>query len=249
MDMRRVIVPEFSTDICFPEAFLLIQNFINSLEYNYTGIHFVKPKKSGGMLHLVEVFNEIIFFGCPIQCVEAVFLAIVLSSQYEQAMRIPLCFESKCDGFTHLHIVLAVYYCGKWGSLGISRRECLMFKPLAFNSLWSLIEEFRKSYESVLHSLQIVSIGKPISHNLFVDQLIVWKSLRLRMGQKYAVVNRNIVESFLSGIFRSRKMIPNPRLNLHVDPNRIASKSASEDRKKKIKKDKRLYYTKDENET
>ena len=37
---------------------------------------------------------------------------------------------------------------GKWGAIGISRRDCLMQKNINFDSLADLIQEFESSYVS-----------------------------------------------------------------------------------------------------
>jgi tubulinyl-Tyr carboxypeptidase len=51
-------------------------------------------------------------------------------------------------GATHRHIVLAVRHEGKWGAMGLSRRSCLMKKPMEFDSLTDLIRNFDYSYVS-----------------------------------------------------------------------------------------------------
>jgi hypothetical protein len=62
---------------------------------------------------------------------------------------------------THRHIVLAVHHVPsrKWGALGISRREELMFKDLVFDSLADLILDFKQSYEKWWHQLLKARIG------------------------------------------------------------------------------------------
>lgn len=48
----------------------------------------------------------------------------------------------------------------KWGALGISRRDELMFKDLAFDSLSELVLDFKAGYEKWWHKLQKARIGE-----------------------------------------------------------------------------------------
>ena len=41
-------------------------------------------------------------------------------------------FKTGFAGHTHRHVVLGVFYDGKYGALGMSRRHSLMYKPLQF---------------------------------------------------------------------------------------------------------------------
>lgn len=55
------------------------QRFISSFEYNYTGESYVQLQKDRGMSRLVSLAKEIIAKALPIQCIEAVFLAVYLT--------------------------------------------------------------------------------------------------------------------------------------------------------------------------
>lgn len=46
--------------------------------------------------------------------------------------RFPLSFKSVFGGNVHRHVVLGIYYAGSYGTIGMSRREDLMYKPLTF---------------------------------------------------------------------------------------------------------------------
>lgn len=46
--------------------------------------------------------------------------------------RFTISFKSVFGGNAHRHVVLGIYYGGKYGALGMSRREDLMYKPLTF---------------------------------------------------------------------------------------------------------------------
>jgi hypothetical protein len=53
------------------------------------------------------------------------------------------------------HIVLAVHHLpsGRFGALGLSRRDALMYKPLRFSSLAELVADFKAGYEAWWHAL------------------------------------------------------------------------------------------------
>ncbi len=176
------VVPVFNILSTMEEKVKSIQKFIESYEYNYTGKPYFKMKKSGGSRHVQQVVKQLIKAALPIQCVEAVFLSCYVSKGLTELTRIPLSFKSKFGNGVHRHIVMAVHHAGKWGALGISRRECLMYKPMQFSSLFELVEEFRKSYLEVFHHLLTVYVGLPFPHNNFsCDSPITWRSLKLRM--------------------------------------------------------------------
>ena len=117
-----------------------IQQYIKSLEYNHTGTSYYKLRRDRGLQHVILTAKEIVREALPIQCVEAVFVATHLTTGMADLLRIPISFKSTADGNTYRHIVLAVRYGDKWGALGISRRDSLMWKDLQFSSLAELIK-------------------------------------------------------------------------------------------------------------
>jgi Vasohibin len=74
--------------------------------------------------------------------------SIVLKHKINLFYLIELSDLSVTRGATHRHIVLAVRHEGKWGAMGLSRRSCLMKKPIEFDSLTDLIRNFDDSYVS-----------------------------------------------------------------------------------------------------
>lgn len=53
-------------------------------------------------------------------------------------------------------MVLGVYCNGRYGSLGMSRRQDLMDKPLSHRTLGELVAEFESSYKRYQHTLKKV---------------------------------------------------------------------------------------------
>lgn len=62
----------------------------------------------------------------PIKCVEAVYIALLLTQTMPDVDRLPLIFYSKIQGHIYGHIVLGVHCNGMWGAMGLSRRPDLM---------------------------------------------------------------------------------------------------------------------------
>lgn len=54
--------------------------------------------------------------------------------------------------------MLGVYCNGRYGSLGMSRRQDLMDKPLTHRTLGELVSEFESSYKRYQHTLKKVGL-------------------------------------------------------------------------------------------
>lgn len=89
--------------------------------------------------------------------------------------RFPLSFKSQFSGNHFHHIVLGVHSGGRFGALGMSRREDLMFKPLEFRTLMDLVREFEGAYRGYWHTLRKVKIGQYVSHDPHSVEQIEWK--------------------------------------------------------------------------
>ncbi|KAI3367219.1 hypothetical protein L3Q82_008271 [Scortum barcoo] len=145
------------------------------------------------VLHrLMDIAKEMTREALPIKCLEAVILGILMNkrskvrflnplpySHLTNSMpgveRFPLSFQSQFSGNHFHHIVLGVHSGGRFGALGISRREDLMFKPLEFRTLMDLVQEFEGAYRSYWHTLRKVRIGQYVSHDPHSVEQIEWK--------------------------------------------------------------------------
>lgn len=162
-----------------------IQQFIKSFEYNHTGTCYIKKKRDRGVKHVMFTAKEIVREGLPIQCVEAVFLGIYLTTGMSELTRYPLSFKSSVKDQSFRHIVLAVQYQNKWGALGISRQDTLMYKDMSYGSLSDLVLEYKQSYEACQHTLDRVYVGLPFLHEgASSDGPIKWRALRLNMEDR-----------------------------------------------------------------
>ncbi|MEQ2168962.1 hypothetical protein GOODEAATRI_020132 [Goodea atripinnis] len=84
-------------------------------------------------------------------------------------------FKSHFSGNHFYHIVLGVHSGGRFGALGMSRREDLMFKPLEFRTLMDLVQEFEGAYRGYWHNLRKIKIGQYVSHDPHSVEQIEWK--------------------------------------------------------------------------
>lgn len=73
--------------------------------------------------------------------------------------RFPISFKTHFSGHCFHHVVLGVYCNGRYGSLGMSRRQDLMDKPLTHRTLGDLVAEFESSYQKYQHTLAKVGGG------------------------------------------------------------------------------------------
>lgn len=74
--------------------------------------------------------------------------------------RFAISFKTQFSGHCFHHVVLGVYCNGRYGSLGMSRRQDLMDKPLTHRTLGELVAEFESSYKRYQHTLKKVRRGR-----------------------------------------------------------------------------------------
>lgn len=196
------IPPEMHAAYNTKQKLYAIQKFIESFQYNYTGQPFVRMQKNRGMHHVTLCAKQIIRAALPIQCVEAVFIGCLLTAGLIQLDRVPLSFKSKHDSNTYRHIVLAIRYEGKWGALGISRRSKLMNKDIRFESLYDMVEDYRRCYAQCGHRMVGVYLGLPFSHDVYSDMPIKWKVLKVKTYAQDADATAKELNQFASQMGR-----------------------------------------------
>lgn len=89
--------------------------------------------------------------------------------------RFPISFKSYFSGNYFRHIVLGVNFGGRYGALGMSRREDLMYKPPAFRTLSELVLDYEAAYSRCWHVLKKVKLGQCVSHDPHSVEQIEWK--------------------------------------------------------------------------
>ena len=151
-----------------------VQAYIEKLAYNFTGVDYFDVRKHRAVNKILDTGREVTRQALPIKCVEAVFVATYLTQGLKEIERVPLSFRSQVDGVTYKHIVLALKYNNKWGTVGLSRRRELYYKDLVYDSLAELFLEYRRSYERVFHTLRRVKVGLPLPHEPGPGEFICW---------------------------------------------------------------------------
>ncbi|XP_077869740.1 tubulinyl-Tyr carboxypeptidase 1-like [Saccoglossus kowalevskii] len=160
-----------------------IQNYMCDLQYNHTGTQFFEIRKNRPLAGHVDSAKEMIRESLPIKCLEAVILAIHLTNGIAGLERFTISFKTQFSGNYHRHVVLGVYYGGRYGALGMSRRDDLMYKSLVFKSLTDLLIDFEDSYKRYWHTVKKCKVGLPVSHDPHSYEQIHWKYLSLNMNK------------------------------------------------------------------
>ncbi|XP_058469457.1 tubulinyl-Tyr carboxypeptidase 2 [Solea solea] len=187
-------VPTFKPSMSVPDWLVSVQNFMKALQYNHTGTQFFEIKKTRPLCGLMETAREMIRESLPIKCLEAVILGIYLTNGLTSLERFPISFKTQFSGHCFHHVVLGVYCNGRYGSLGMSRRQDLMDKPLVHRTLGELVAEFESSYRRYQHTLKKVKIGLYVPHDPHVFQPIEWKHLVLNAARLGAQEMRKELE-------------------------------------------------------
>ncbi|XP_025057503.1 vasohibin-1, partial [Alligator sinensis] len=168
-------VPAFQLSTPIPERLEAIQRYIRELQYNHTGTQFFEIKKSRPLTGLMDLAKEMTKEALPIKCLEAVILGIYLTNNMTTLERFPISFKTHFSGNYFRHIVLGVNFGGRYGALGISRREELMYKTPTFRTLSELVFDFEEAYRRCWHTLKKVKLGQYVSHDPHSVEQIEWK--------------------------------------------------------------------------
>ncbi|KAK3609691.1 hypothetical protein CHS0354_017544 [Potamilus streckersoni] len=172
-----------SPTLSVPDRIEKIQNYMNALQYNHTGTQFFEIRKNRPISGLMECAKDMIREALPIKCLEAVILGIYLTNGMIGVERFPVSFNSTFNGCVHRHVVLGIYYAGRYGAIGMSRRMDLMYKPIVFRTLSELTVDFIRSYSKYQHDVKKIKIGMPISHDAHSYEFIQWKALTLNVSK------------------------------------------------------------------
>lgn len=89
--------------------------------------------------------------------------------------RFPIGFKTYFSGNYFSHVVLGVNFGGRYGALGISRREDLMYKAPTFRTLSELIFDYEEAYRRCWHTLKKLKLGQYVSHDPHSVEQIEWK--------------------------------------------------------------------------
>ncbi|XP_053140200.1 tubulinyl-Tyr carboxypeptidase 1 isoform X1 [Hemicordylus capensis] len=185
-DLPKIPIPSVPTlqpSTLIPERLEAIQRYIRELQYNHTGTQFFEIKKSRPLTGLMDLAKDMTKEALPIKCLEAVILGmypfslktIYLTNNMPTLERFPISFKTYFSGNYFRHIVLGVNFGGRYGALGISRREELMYKAPVFRTLSELIFDYEAAYRRCWHTLNKVKLGQYVSHDPHSVAQIEWK--------------------------------------------------------------------------
>ena len=172
-----------------------IQNYIDKLQYNHTGLQFFNIRKDRPLIGLTELARKMIDDSLPIKCLEAVILSIYLTNEMLTGSantnsvtgieKFSIGFKTVSNGNVHRHVVLGIYChnTGLFGALGISRRTDLGHKQLRFRTLTDLILSYIESYNTYLHKVKRIKIGNPIPCSNRSYESIPWNGCTVNLNQ------------------------------------------------------------------
>eukprot|EP01012_Entosiphon_sulcatum_P055890 TRINITY_DN7851_c0_g1_i2.p1 TRINITY_DN7851_c0_g1~~TRINITY_DN7851_c0_g1_i2.p1 ORF type:complete len:991 (+),score=87.00 TRINITY_DN7851_c0_g1_i2:128-3100(+) len=97
-----------------------------------------------------------------------------------EVQRFGISFQSReRDGTVRHHLVLGIYTEGKYGACGISRNSRLMNKTMRFNQLIDLLRDFKQAYEDCGHTVEYITLSRPISHQAYANPQVVWQYIKI----------------------------------------------------------------------
>ena len=163
-----------------------LNEFIQKLQYNHTGMQFFDIRKDRPLAGLMDIARKMIEDSLPIKCLEAVILSIYLTNDLSSLERFSIGFKTVSNGNVHRHVVLGIYChnSSQFGAVGTSRRSDLGYKPIKYSSLTELIQSFIDSYAVYLHKVKRVRIGMPIPNSNRSYESIQWNGVTINPTYK-----------------------------------------------------------------
>lgn len=181
---RRIPVPPtYRTRKSTPSYIKRCQRYISSLKYNMIGFQLYYIDKGAPLLALHKTAKEMIKCALPIKCLEAVILSIYLTNEVVGLDRFTITFKSVQNGLTYYHTVLGLYYRGKYGAMGLSRKVDLMDRDFEFDDLSAMILSYDQAYRNHGHKLLKATIGQMVPRDPAENDRIVWSDLQMEMNK------------------------------------------------------------------
>lgn len=197
LDKVPYVAPPVFTSISSVEEKLgQVQSYLQQLQYNHTGTQFFEIKKWRPLSGLMDTAREIIKESLPIKCLEAVIVGLYLTCGMTELQRFTISFKTRFNAHFYRHVVLGVHHNGRFGTLGLSRRDDLMFKPLKFKSLLDLLEDFTMSYNKYHHVVKKIKLSIPVVHDTQSYERIHWKYLTLSLLRTCKLDMKKLLEKF-----------------------------------------------------
>lgn len=192
--------PTLSIPAQFDVYFTSLHSFLSSFTYKSTPGPEHTPNiqqiKSQPMRIICQTSNHIITNQLPIKCLEAVVIATqqtCLITNRRSSMkgreeewrltRMPLRFQSTCEGHRYWHIVLVLMV--EWGdevrfgAVSLSRHSPLSYRSMVHSSLSSLCSSFRAEYHRIGHRLLQLTLGLPFDSDPRSQRTQQWHFLSI----------------------------------------------------------------------
>eukprot|EP00873_Tetraselmis_striata_P010908 jgi/Tetstr1/431172/TSEL_020884.t1 len=179
-----------------------IQGIISAYQYNHTPDNYFNVNKDRPFCRIMDTARDIQRDALPIKCIEGAILGLFFTCGQEDLDRMALRFKTTAGGNVYRHIVLAMRHrpSGKWGAIGLSRRQELMYKPMGYASLADLVTDYKESYEQWFHKVLKVRVGLPAEHNLYYSGRINWCYTVLKPQEKSWAHWRGALEKHTAGM-------------------------------------------------
>ncbi|AYU79925.1 Vasohibin [Leishmania donovani] len=161
-----------------------IQKQISILSYNHLPRTFFSLEKHRSLQSILFTAKEVLCEALPIRCLEATFVALHYTQTLRDIDRIPLSFKSEANGHFYRHIVLVLRTRSTpalYGALGLSRKPTLMYKPLAYHSLFDVVMDYKHEYEALGHELLDIKLGIAITHDEHSRWDPCWRFIALKL--------------------------------------------------------------------
>ncbi|KAG0573139.1 hypothetical protein KC19_VG152000 [Ceratodon purpureus] len=178
---KKPRVPENFNNLLTKPRLKALKQYIGSFQYRLNSQTNFNAHKLRPLAQIMDTARMIVYAPQPIKCVEAVFVALYLTAGLPDVERVPLGFKTELSGQVYQHIVLLVQHGSKWGAFGISRCPDLMNKDLMFDSMSSVIENFKAAYELQGHIVLKVRVGLPVEHSNTSPNFVCWRHLNLNL--------------------------------------------------------------------
>ncbi len=81
-----------------PRACVHVQETISALQYNHTNKNYFDICKNRPLCEIIATAQAMLKDARPIKCVEAVFLAILLTTELKELDRFPIGFKTRVQG-------------------------------------------------------------------------------------------------------------------------------------------------------
>ena len=78
-----------------------MQEYITAFQYNHTSSTYFDQNKQRPLCRILSTARDIVRQGLPIKCVEAVFLALLLTSGWKDLDRVPVGFKTCVAGHVY----------------------------------------------------------------------------------------------------------------------------------------------------